>query len=151
MRIGRFAAYLAAVVLLASGFGVAAEEKTLILKTATGSHSYSVEVADTTAERAKGLMFRRSLPKMSGMIFLYDQPQELGMWMQNTYIPLDMVFINAGGKVHRVETNTEPFSTEIISSGGSVTAVLELNAGEAERIGLKPGDSVIFPGLRGGQ
>ena len=147
MRTHYFAASLAALVLLASCFGAAAEEKTLVLKTATGAHSYNVEVADTTAERAKGLMFRRSLPQKSGMIFLYDQPQELGMWMKNTYIPLDMVFIDASGKVHRVEMNTEPFSTEIITSGGAVTAVLELNAGETERIGLKPGDSVVFPGL----
>lgn len=147
MSVRFFAALLAAVVLLAPIVGVAAEEQTLILQTASGAHRYNVEVADTTAKRAKGLMFRRSLPKTGGMIFLYDQPQVLGMWMRNTYIPLDMVFINDDGKVHRVETNTEPFSTDIISSEGAVVAVLELNAGEAERIGLTPGDRVVFPGL----
>ena len=81
------------------------------------------------------------------MIFLYDQPQAIGMWMRNTYIPLDMIFIAADGTVHRVETNTEPFSTDIIDSGGEVVGVLELNAGEANRIGLKPGDRVVLEGL----
>ena len=124
-----------------------AEEGSLALETASGSHQYSVEIADTYRERAKGLMFRRSLPQRGGMIFLYDQPQAIGMWMRNTYIPLDMIFIAADGTVHRVETNTEPFSTDIIDSGGEVVGVLELNAGEANRIGLKPGDRVVFEGL----
>lgn len=81
------------------------------------------------------------------MIFLYDHPQVIGMWMRNTYIPLDLIFIAADGTVHRVAKNAEPFSTEIISSEGVVTAVLELNAGEAERIELRPGDRVVFEGL----
>lgn len=125
----------------------AAATETLVLKTDSGEHSYTVEVADTDQGRAKGLMFRRSLPKSSGMIFLYDPPQRVGMWMRNTYIPLDMIFIAADGTVRRVAPNTEPFSTDIIPSGGAVAAVLELNAGEAEKIGLKPGDQVVFPGL----
>lgn len=127
--------------------GVAAEPATLVLETESGAHRYSVEIADTFAERARGLMFRRSLPKNSGMIFLYDRPQVIGMWMRNTYIPLDMIFIAAGGTVHRVAKHTEPFSAEIVSSEGTVAAVLELNAGEAERIELKPGDRVVFEGL----
>jgi hypothetical protein len=72
------------------------------------------------------------------------------MWMRNTYIPLDMVFISADGRVHRIETNTEPFSTNVIPSGGDVVGVLELNAGQAGKIGLKRGDRVIYPGLAGG-
>jgi uncharacterized membrane protein (UPF0127 family) len=69
------------------------------------------------------------------------------MWMRNTYIPLDMVFITAEGRVRRIEADTEPFSTDLIRSGGEVAAVLELNAGQAAKIGVKPGDRVIFPGL----
>jgi uncharacterized protein len=92
-------------------------------------------------------MFRRSLPENGGMLFLYDSPQPASMWMKNTFIPLDMVFIAADGRVHRVETHTEPLSTAVIDSGGSVVAVLELKAGQADRIGLKPGDKVVFPGL----
>ena len=127
--------------------GWAAAAGTLVLETDSGPHSYSVEVATTDGERARGLMFRRTLPEASGMLFLYDEPQNVGMWMRNTYIPLDMVFISADGRVHRVETNTEPFSTDIITSGGDVIGVLELNAGQAEKIGLKPGDRVIHPGF----
>jgi hypothetical protein len=125
----------------------AAGTDTLVLKTESGEHSYTVEIADTDRERATGLMFRGSLPEKSGMIFLYDPPQRVGMWMRNTYIPLDMVFITAEGTVRRVEADTEPFSTDLIRSGGEVAAVLELNAGQAAKIGVKPGDRVIFPGL----
>ena len=130
-----------------SGLAAAAETSALVLKTDTGDHSYTVELAITHSQRAKGLMFRRILPKTHGMLFLYDPPQEIGMWMRNTYIPLDMVFIDSEGRVHRIEARTEPFSTTIIRSGGAVAAVLELNAGETERIGLRPGDAVIHPAL----
>jgi uncharacterized membrane protein (UPF0127 family) len=118
-----------------------------VFKTDTGEHSFDIEVMTTDVDRAKGLMFRRSLPEKSGMLFLYDRPQAASMWMKNTFIPLDMVFIAQGGEVHRIEANTEPFSTAIISSEGDIVAVLELNAGAAARIGLKRGDLAIYPGL----
>ena len=118
-----------------------------MLKTASGDHNFSVEVATTNQERSLGLMFRRALPENSGMLFLYDQAQPASMWMKNTIIPLDMIFIAEGGKVHRIVPFTEPFSTEAIFSEGDVVAVLELNAGQAERIGLKLGDKVLYPGL----
>jgi uncharacterized protein len=133
--------------MLAPAAAIAAGADTLTFKTDSGEHSYAVEVAETDRERAKGLMFRRSLPASSGMIFLYDPPQGVAMWMRNTYIPLDMIFIGADGTVHHIEANTEPFSTDIIASGGQVAAVLELNAGEAEKIGIKPGDRVVFRDL----
>jgi uncharacterized membrane protein (UPF0127 family) len=104
-------------------------------------------VAATKQEQALGLMFRRSLPENAGMLFIYEEPQPAAMWMKNTLIPLDMVFIAPGGKVLRIETNTEPFSTKIIPSEGPISAVLELNAGQADKIGLKRGDKVIYPGL----
>jgi uncharacterized membrane protein (UPF0127 family) len=135
-----------ALILPAAGV-MAAGRGTVVFETDTGPHSYTVEVATTNSERARGLMFRRTLPETSGMLFLYDPPQSIAMWMKNTYIPLDMVFISPGGKVHRIEANTEPFSTDVISSQGDVVGVLELNAGEADKIGLKPGDRVIYPGL----
>ena len=127
--------------------GLAAGTGRLVLKTATGDHNFNIEVVITDQERALGLMFRRSLPENAGMLFIYDPPQPATMWMKNTFIPLDMVFISADGKVHRVESNTEPFSTAIIPSEGDVVGVLELNAGEANKIGLKRGDQVIYPGL----
>jgi uncharacterized protein len=92
-------------------------------------------------------MFRRSMPRDHGMIFLYDPPRRATMWMRNTVIPLDMIFITEEGTVLRIEAHTEPFSTTVIDAGGIAEAVLELNAGEAARIGLKPGDRVVFPGL----
>jgi hypothetical protein len=133
--------------LLAEGLAFAASGTTIVLKTETGDHSFDVEVMTTFQERARGLMFRRSLPEKSGMLFLYDRPEPAAMWMKNTVIPLDIVFIAPGGTVHRIEKNTEPFSTETISSDGLIIAVLELNAGAADRIKLKRGDRVIYPGL----
>jgi uncharacterized membrane protein (UPF0127 family) len=145
------AAYLIALgVLVSATAGIAAGTGTLVLKTDSGEHRYTVEVARSNGERALGLMFRRALPETRGMLFLYDPPQRVSMWMRNTIIPLDMVFISADGQVHRIEANTEPFSTDVIPSGGEVIGVLELNAGETAKIGLKPGDPVIYPGLAGG-
>ncbi len=117
----------------------------LTLVTAAGEHTIEVEVAETLEEKAVGLMFRRSVPEKTGMLFPYPAPQEVTMWMRNTYVPLDMIFIRADGVVHRIEARTEPFSERTIASQGPVTAVLELAGGAAERLGLKPGDRVIHP------
>lgn len=120
----------------------AAHEERLELVTASGVHALDVEVAATPEKQAYGLMYRTSLPDTKGMLFPHKQPTELTMWMRNTYIPLDMVFIRADGTVHRIETRTEPLSERIISSEGPVSAVLEIAGGAAERMGLKPGDKV---------
>jgi uncharacterized protein len=133
--------------ILAQASGFAAGTGTLVLKTDSGDHSFNIEVATSDRERALGLMFRRSLPENAGMLFLYDRAQPTAMWMKNTLIPLDMVFISADGKVHRIEQNVEPFSTSLIPSEGPVVGVLELNGGEAAKIGLKRGDKVLYPGL----
>ena len=120
---------------------------TLTLETASGPHQFNVEVASTPQERERGLMLRTSLPAESGMLFLYETPQPIAMWMKNTIIPLDMIFIDAWGKVNRIESNAEPFSLDPIPSDGDVIGILEVNAGAAEKIGLKTGDKVIYPGL----
>jgi uncharacterized membrane protein (UPF0127 family) len=125
----------------------AASGGTLVFETASGPHSFDIELATTQQERVLGLMFRPSLPENAGMLFLYDQPQAISMWMKNTVIPLDMIFIDDGGKVHRIETHTEPFSLTPISSEGDVIGILEVNAGVADAIGLKAGDKVVYPGL----
>lgn len=117
--------------------------ETLVLSTAAGEHVIDIEVAETTEEKSVGLMFRRSVPEKAGMLFPYGSAQEVTMWMRNTLIPLDMVFIRADGVVHRIEARTEPLSERIIASQGPVTAVLELAGGAAERLGLKPGDRVL--------
>jgi len=123
----------------------ATHEERLELVTASGVHALDVEIAATPEKQALGLMYRTSLPDTKGMLFPHKEPREMSMWMRNTYIPLDMVFINADGTVHRIEARTEPFSERIISSGGPVAAVLEIAGGAAERIGLKPGDKVRHP------
>lgn len=127
-------------------FGSAAQgrmrQDQLFIVTATGEYPIEVEIADTPEEKALGLMFRTSLSDRQGMLFPYGDPQELTMWMRNTYISLDMVFLRADGSVHRIEERTEPLSERIISSEGPVTAVLELAGGWARRHGLKPGDRV---------
>jgi len=104
-----------------------------------------IEVAEAPEDKQLGLMFRTELADGHGMLFPYKKPQELSMWMHNTYIPLDMVFIRADGTVHRIESRAEPLSDRIIRSDGQVTAVLELPGGAAERLGLKPGDRVRHP------
>jgi uncharacterized protein len=151
--VGRFiAAFLIALALsVPLDKSHAAGTGTIVIKTETGDHNYDIEVATTDQERAIGLMYRRSLPENSGMLFLYDRPQPAAMWMKNTFIPLDMIFIAPDGTVQRIETYTEPFSTRSIESGGNVVGVLELNAGQADKIGLKRGDKVIYPGMTGGR
>lgn len=113
--------------------------------TANGAYSFSVEIADTEEERSQGLMFRKDLGEREGMLFFYDREQHISMWMRNTYIPLDMIFIKADGRVHRIAEHTEPFSEEVIGSGAPVLAVLEVNAGTADKLGIRPGDLVRHP------
>lgn len=105
-------------------------------------HSFMVELARTEAERGRGLMFRQSMPQDHGMLFDFERDQIITMWMKNTFISLDMVFIFADGRIHRIESRTEPESEKTISSGVPVRAVLELNAGVASRLGLRAGDRI---------
>jgi hypothetical protein len=120
-------------------------EERLWLISGGKEHPIAVEIADTPEQKALGLMFRTSLADDRGMLFPHKPPQEAAMWMRNTYISLDMVFIRGDGVVHRIEARTEPMSERIISSEGPVAAVLELAAGAAQRYGLKPGDRVRHP------
>jgi uncharacterized membrane protein (UPF0127 family) len=112
------------------------------LETAKGSHAFRVEIADDDAKRERGLMYRTSMGANAGMIFDYGTERTVVMWMKNTPLSLDMVFIKSNGIVFSVARSAVPYSEEFIRSGGPVQAVLELNAGTADRIGLKPGDIV---------
>lgn len=120
----------------------AATASELVLVTASGRHPITLEVADTEHKRMIGLMFRTHLPFGHGMLFPYGSEQEITMWMKNTYVSLDMVFIRRDGTVHRVARNTEPMSETIIYSQGPAYAVLELVAGSAERYRIEPGSRV---------
>lgn len=119
----------------------------LTIDTAAGPRAFQVELALTPEQQMQGLMFRRQLAADAGMLFIYPQAQEIAMWMKNTMIPLDMLFIGADGKVLRVQERAQPLSLATISSGAPAKAVLELAGGSASRLGLKPGDKVRAPGL----
>jgi uncharacterized membrane protein (UPF0127 family) len=151
-RAALFAIVLIGALLTAvSDVGAKMRRETLTLVTAAGERQIDIEVAETSEEKAKGLMFRTSLPDSQGMLFPYSPPQEITMWMKNTYIPLDMVFIRADGIVHRIEARTEPFSEKTIASNGNVAAVLEIAGGAAQRLGLKPGDTVVHGHFKTGK
>ena len=123
----------------------AADGGTLEIVAKNGVHVFAVEIAITDEERARGLMFRRELPAGQGMLFDFKRDQDVSMWMENTYVSLDMIFIRADGRIARIAENTEPLSRRIISSGGPVRAVLEVVAGTAKKLGLAPGDKVAHP------
>ena len=139
---GRRAALLLAGVLAA--FGARAEEVCIDVRSGA-VHRYEVELADTPGARAKGLMYRRELGPRAGMLFDFGRDEIASMWMKNTFIPLDMVFADRSGVVRRIVRNARPRSLDTISSRVPVRAVLEVNGGEAERIGLAVGDRVRHP------
>ena len=119
--------------------------QTLEIASKNGVHPFQVELAATEEQRARGLMFRKELPDGRGMLFDFQRDQEISMWMKNTLIPLDMIFITRDGRIHRIAENTEPHSLRPISSGGPVLAVLEVSGGTARKLGLAPGDRVAHP------
>jgi uncharacterized membrane protein (UPF0127 family) len=106
-------------------------------------HSFDVWVADTNARRNQGLMFVKSLPEKQGMLFLYSAPQPVGVWMKNTYIPLDILFIRGDGRVAKVIANAKPHSLKTMESGEDVVAFLELKGGLAAKLGIKRGAIVM--------
>lgn len=117
----------------------------LTVETAAGRFDFTVEVADTRARRKRGLQHRQTLAADAGMLFDYKESRPVSMWMKNTVVPLDMLFIDAAGKVVRVARDTRPLSLTPIPSGEPVRAVLELNAGTARRLGIRRGDRVHHP------
>jgi uncharacterized membrane protein (UPF0127 family) len=143
------AACVAALVSLA-GVGVqAASVHPLEIVTKSGVQVFSVEMATSEKEKETGLMYRKELPDGKGMLFDFSPEQQISMWMKNTYIPLDMIFIRADGRILRIAENTEPMSTKIISSGGLAKGVLEVIAGTAQKYGIAPGDRVAHPLFNG--
>ncbi|MFO1134638.1 MAG: DUF192 domain-containing protein [Rhodoblastus sp.] len=123
----------------------AQELEKLEFATRSGVHAFSVEVMRTPDQQARGLMFRRYMPDDRGMLFTFGRDEPVFMWMKNTYIPLDMVFIDRKGVVASIAADTEPFSERTIASGPPVWGVVELNAGAAARMGLAVGDKVRHP------
>lgn len=127
------------------------ERTKLAIETASGErHPFDVEVARTITQRARGLMFRESMPPDAGMLFVYPDEQQIRMWMKNTLIPLDMVFVGGDGRILDIAENTEPLSETVIASSGPARAVIELNGGTARRLGIRSGDRVRHPLFEGG-
>ena len=116
----------------------------ITIKTDTGNHIFTTEIAATPQQQAQGLMFRESLPQKSGMLFLFEPPQKTGMWMKNTLISLDMIFIDETGVILFIAEHTTPGSENPIGTDKPVAAVLELNAGIAKKYAMKVGDQVSY-------
>jgi uncharacterized protein len=118
------------------------DSEPLVIDTRNGPVAFSVELALSPDDRASGLMNRESMPADHGMLFKFDQTRQVLMWMKNTPLALDMIFIDANGVVARIAENTTPFSETIIPSVAPVRYVLELNGGTAAKRGISAGDKV---------
>lgn len=127
---------------LAAGTAAASQAEVLDIVTSRGPQHFSVELATTEAERELGLMYRQNLAADAGMLFIYPGEQEVAFWMKNTLIPLDMLFIGADGRIRRIEERAIPLNETPISSIYPVKAVLEVNGGTVERLGIHAGDMV---------
>lgn len=110
-----------------------------------GQAKFRVEVADTTAERNRGLMFRRDMPRFAGMLFAYPAPQSVSFWMENTLIPLDMLFLDSTGTVTKIHPDAIPLDRTTIFGGDSIQYVLEVNGGMARDLGITTGAQLRHP------
>lgn len=127
------------------------DRESLVIETAQGArHTFNVEIARTPGQQMQGLMYRRSMPADAGMLFVYDQDAPVAMWMKNTLIPLDMVFIARDGRIVYVFERAVPMSLETITADRAVAGVLELNGGTAARLGISEGGRVLYPAFNGG-
>lgn len=122
---------------------------TLEIRNGKETHTFTIWLAESPQQQQQGLMFVRDLPPDRGMLFVATAPRVFTMWMKNTYIPLDMVFIGADHRIAKIAANTTPHSLDIISSDVPVAAILELKGGEAARRALHPGDRVSWTAARG--
>jgi uncharacterized protein len=131
---------------LASGVSIELPVEQVEIVTANGDrHAFSAHIAATPEARRRGLMYVTRLEPDEGMLFDFESPRPVGMWMKNTPLSLDMLFIKTDGEIARIAARTHPFSTELISSGVEVRAVLEINGGRAAELGIAAGDRVQHP------
>lgn len=119
----------------------------LVIETRASSYTFHVEIADDPRERARGLMFRRQMADDHGMLFDFFEEGRQSFWMENTYIPLDMLFINDDGTVDSIAREATPLSERSIPSDGPVRYVLEINGGLSDKLGIRPGDTVSGPAM----
>lgn len=118
------------------------EQAQLCITSGAKVHGFTVEIARTTAQQARGLMFRTSLADDKGMVFPFPELRIASFWMKNTVIPLDIIFVREDGTIENIAANTTPYSTDPVVSTAPVAAVLELRGGLAAQLGIKPGDTV---------
>ena len=144
----RFLGAVAALLLFAvsaAAESAAPVRQELVISSERGTHRFQVEIADDPRERATGLMYRRDMPKGEGMLFDFGEEQPVSMWMANTYIPLDMLFIKADGRIESIGERTTPLSRRSVAAKGPVRYVLEINGGLSDELGIRPGDMVAGP------
>jgi uncharacterized membrane protein (UPF0127 family) len=142
--------FLVAPVARAQDDTITFERDTLVVRTAQGDLPFEVELATTPRQRARGLMERRSLGPHAGMLFVFEEPREASFWMKNTYIPLDLLFIDVKGRIVRIAANATPESETPIPSGAVVLGVLEIAGSRAAEAGIAVGDRVLHPSFRAG-
>ena len=140
------AAFIAVIASLApaASHAAAAGDK-LVVATPAGKHAFTIEWAVTADERERGLMYRKTMPKDHGMLFDFQTEQSVAFWMRNTYLPLDMLFIDGAGTVKRIEHKATPLSDRVIPSGAAIRYVFEINGGTADALGISEGDKVTIP------
>ena len=142
-----FYAVFAILALFSSAAAYALPVETITIDTKAGPHSFSMEVASDDESREKGLMFRKEMAPDAGMLFDFHTPQLVSFWVENTILPLDMLFVRADGTIARIKANATPYSRENIPSGEPVQLVIELNAGRAAALGITEGGKVHAPEL----
>jgi len=113
------------------------------------SIEFSVLIAESNKDRRQGLMHIEFMEENQGMLFIFNPPRRVSMWMRNTPMPLDILFINRNGKIINIEENTTPYSTKALSSGGTIYWVLEINGGLSKKMGIKTGDLVVLDSTKG--
>jgi hypothetical protein len=121
-----------------------ANAEPLVIHTGGSAYKFEVEVVTTPETRAQGLMFRKAMPPNAGMLFIYPDEQPVSFWMKNTLIPLDMLFVKTDGSIAHIAHNAVPMDETPIDSGAAVKAVLEINGGTANALGIKEGDKVEY-------
>jgi len=131
--------------LAGQAYGSGCDQQLVQLRGDWGQASFVVEIADDRAERSQGLMNRESMPRSAGMLFVYEQPQPVSFWMENTLIPLDMIFVDPTGLVTQVHENARPLDRTPIPGGDRVLYVLEINGGLAGVLGIAAGSQMRTP------
>ena len=133
-----------------TGLRAQSSPEPLTIRTANGKEiAYLVEIADTDESRRRGLMYRREMPSNRGMLLDFEMPSKVSIWMKNTFLSLDIIYINADGEIAKIVTNATPLSTALMNSDTPVRAVLELNAGQVDYHGISRGDRVQHAAFNG--